>query len=385
MKIAIATIFRGNHNYGGMLQAYALQRKIKDLVPKSYEVKTLNYQSAHNPLYPSLLSRCRQYSLTQIIEKFMMTRIERKTYLIADKLKVRHELFNQFSSEYISQSTLYNVDDIDKIAQDFDVLICGSDQIWNPNVINRVLLGDLGSNNQMHLISYAASIGRTILSDYEKGYYIPRLNKFEKISVRENSAKKILDELNIEQTVDVVLDPTMLLEYGDWNRITSERLIEVPYVLLYSFSDCRLKHQLVEYYKKMGLKVFYIPYAKQKYNTFDGKCKMIPLWDIGPREFLSLIKYANVVYTDSFHGTVFSILFNKEFYVYNRNKGNSRTSMNSRIYDLLKTLGLETQLLTNKGFDFSNRQKIEYDTVNRVIKKYRNASLDWLKNALIYD
>ena len=71
--------------------------------------------------------------------------------------------------------------------------------------------------------------------------------------------------------------------------------------------------------------------------------------------------------------------------MYNRNKGNSRTSMNSRIYDLLKTLGLETQLLTNKGFDFSNRQKIEYDTVNRVIKKYRNASLDWLKNALIYD
>lgn len=385
MKIAIATIFRGNHNYGGMLQAYALQRKIKDLVPLNYEVQTLNLAPIRNPLYPSLLSRCRQYSLTQIMEKIMMTRIERKTYLIADKLKVRHDLFYQFSSEYISQSVLYKVDDIDKIAQDFDLLICGSDQIWNPNVVNRVLIGDLEGNNQIRLISYAASIGRSMLSKYEKEYYIPRLKRFEKVSVRENSAKKILDELDIERTVDVVLDPTMLLGYDDWDRMTSGRIIETPYVLLYSFSDYRFKHQLVEYYNKKGIQVFYIPYAKQKYNTFDGKCKMIPLWDVGPREFLSLIKYADVVYTDSFHGTVFSILFNKEFYVYNRSNGNRRTSMNSRISDLLKTFGLEEQLQSSEELDFSNRRSIEYNVINYKLRKSREFSIDWLKKALIYD
>lgn len=375
MKIGITTIFPGNINYGGMLQAYALPYAIKQIGGDKICVEQINFEYTGNPLYPNLLSRCKQYSLRQIVAKVKEMRISKKTYLISDKLKKRISLFENFRSKYIPQSTLYKVNEHEKIGKDYDVLITGSDQVWNPNVVRDVFMFDFPTGARK--IAYAASIARASLCSEEKKYMLPRIGKFDFIGVRELSAKNILVSEGIDS--NVVLDPTMLLTQGEWNEVVSPRLISEKYVLLYSFSDCCLKKQIGEYYASKNIKVAQIPYVKMCFNPYDGKSTFEKMWDVGPSEFLSLVKYAEHVYTDSFHGTVFSILFHKQFTVFERAHKAGKVSMNSRITDLLKTFGLSDRLSNDA---LLTSQNIDYNQVEPILCKLRKESKDWLVNSI---
>jgi len=371
MKIGILTIFTNNHNYGGMLQAYALQRVIRNM---GYDAVTINHRYGKNPIYPNLLARCRQYSFSQIISKIREKRLERRGGdLIADKLTKRNKLFATFSKEYIVQSKMYY--NAEAIGNDYQILLVGSDQVWNPNVICPLLMLDIPTKARK--VAYAASIGRGVLTKREKTYMTPRIKAFNHVSVREQSAKVLLND--IECTV--VLDPTLLLDKKQWEEITAERIIAAPYVLMYSFSDCHMKSEIKHYWEQQGRKVIFIPYAKQAYNEFDSHCDMEPMWYVGPREFLSLVRYADHIYTDSFHGMVFSILFEREFTVYERNRrSGSKVSMNSRIYDLLETFGLQNRL--SRANFVNPNGAIDYKIVTNLLKTKRAESIIWLKNAL---
>lgn len=375
MKIGITTIFPGNINYGGMLQAYALPYAINRIGGGKRHVEQINFEYTGNPLYPTLLSRCKQYSLKQIVAKVKEVRMAKKTYLISDNLKKRILLFEKFRSDNIPQSRLYKRDEHDKIGKDYDVLITGSDQIWNPNVVRDVFMFDFPTMAKK--ISYAASIARISLSSEEKKYMLPRIGKFNHIGVREQSAKKILHSQGIESTV--VLDPTMLLTQEEWSKVVSPRLISEKYVLLYSFSDCCLKKQIEEYYASKNIKVAQIPYVKMCFNPYDGKNTFEKMWDVGPSEFLSLVKYAEHVYTDSFHGTVFSILFHKQFTVFERAHKAGKVSMSSRITDLLKTFRLSDRLSNDA---LLTSQNIDYNQIEPILYKLRKESNDWLANSI---
>lgn len=376
MKVAICTIFHRNYNYGGMLQAFALQYKLKQM---GFDAYTVNYDNGANPIYPSLFSRCKQYTLKQLFAKLRNVYIERKTYLISEHLDKRIELFTQFALENISQTKIYTDATCDELGRSFDVFICGSDQIWNPNVVSKFYLCDFETSSDVIKIAYAASIGRDNLTQRESQFMIPYLNNYTAIAVREKSARSILKQNNVNKPIEVVLDPTFLLTMNQWDDICSSRIILEPYVLMYSFSNCFLKTYIMEYYKKRSYRVVFIPYAKQKYNAFDRDCQMEPMWEIGPAEFLSLIKYADYVYTDSFHAVVFSIIFNKQFYVYERStKG--QTSMNSRIYDLLDLFDLNGRLI--RATEIPENNYIAYDSVNEKVQEMRIYSVDWLQQVL---
>ena len=264
MKIGITTIFRGNTNYGGMLQAFALVQAIKNL--GFHNVEQINFEYNRNPIYPSLLSRCSQYSIRQIIAKMMELSVERKYSLIEDKLNKRLSLFEQFLDTQIPKSKLYKANNHAQIGKDYDVLITGSDQVWNPNVVRDVFVFDFPTEAKK--IAYAASIARNALSKKEKAYMLPRIAKFDHIGMREKTGKNILAREGISSSV--VLDPTMLLDSKQWNRVTSPRLINGKYVLIYSFSDCKQKNNILDFYKKQGIQTVLIPYAKMKYNSYDG-------------------------------------------------------------------------------------------------------------------
>ena len=372
MRVGILTIFSGNYNYGGMLQAYALNKVINSM---GYDAYTVNFEYGTNPLYPTMVSRCKQYSLPQIIKKFIEIRLEKKTYLIADKLQKRKSFFRKFSHDYIKQTEMYS--DYTKIGHDFDVLVVGSDQVWNPNMMRRPLILDIPTTSKK--ISYASSIGRSDLSEYERSYIFPLLEDFDNIGVREQSLEEILDEAGIKSTT--VLDPTLLISKDAWSNIANCRMIENPYVLIYSFSKCEFKTDISEYWKLKGRQVVYIPYAKQSYNKYDCIDDVAtPLFDVGPKEFLSLIKYADHIYTDSFHGSVFSILFERQFSVFERSGKNNKVSMNSRIYDLLNDFGLYERMLKN---DIKKELKvIDYTIVTPILERKREKSLKWLYAAL---
>lgn len=378
MEIAIFTIFNGNNNYGGMLQAYALQHIINTL---GYNCKQVIFESTNNVIYTSKIRRCKQYSIQEIIKKVFENIVERKTFLITDKIKTRLVLFDNFRKNVVCCSKkIYSLANIDDLCNDFDIFVVGSDQVWNPNVVNKFFFLDFKTTTQTK-IAYAASIGRSHLSKYETSFFRKYLNTFDFISVREKSAKLLLEQCNIIVPVSVTLDPTMLLTKEEWNTISVRRIIQDKYVLFYAFSYCSFHAQINEYYTRKGLKVVFIPYVKQKYNAFDNKLKFEPIWDVGPSEFLSLIKYAEYVITDSFHGTVFSIIYNRQFFVFKRDLDKNKTSKNARLNDLLSVFSLKNRLIMDVQ-DIQSSKQINYSLINATLETQKAKSIKWLSDAL---
>lgn len=377
-NIGICTLFHKNYNYGGILQGYAL---LKSIETSGHEVSLISYDMNHsvNPIYPTLLSRCIQYSPKEILAKIcevFSSKLHRDT---TGLLSSRIRMFDKFISDNIKHTKLVNDNNIKDLTNQYDAFVCGSDQVWNPNAVRRLFLLTIEMDNDVKRISYAASISRDKLSRHEKEIMIPAINDFDFVSVRENTAANILAQSGIKN-VKVVIDPTMLLTKDDWNKICTPKMVDKPYVFVYSFSDCPFKDELVNHCKRKGMEVYFLPYAKQQYNGYDGKTTMLPIWDAGPAEFLSLIRYAEFVYTDSFHGSVFSMIFNRDFAVYERD-GKGKTSKNSRIYDLLADFRLEKRMI-HSDFDSILNVPIDYTTVNAIMDKKRRESMEWLQNAI---
>ncbi len=370
IRIALATL--QEMNYGSRLQNYALQHVIEKKT--NTPVESLCYVKGISPLYPNYISRCRQYSFIEIIKKFTQLFGEKVFSKQTEKLlRNRIKKFDDFIINYIHCSKLLRVEDRLEWKDKYDLLIIGSDQVWNPNVIDDVYVGE--GTGIKRIISYAASIGREYVSDYEANYIVGHIEKMDAISVREQSAKRILENAGLRKSVEVVVDPTMLLTREDWDEVAAQRVIKEPYVFVYSFSDCKFKQTIVDFFAAKGIKVYFIPYAKRVWNSYDGKSPMEPLYDVGPREFLSLIKNAEMVFTDSFHGAVLSIIFNKPFYVFERNK-KGKTSMNTRLSDLLTSFGLNCRLI--KTMPVNVYQEINYSEINKQLEERREKSLHWL-------
>ena len=378
-KIAILTIFQGNYNYGGMLQAYALSYIINRL---GYNACQIIFDGGENPIYPSKIQQLRQYSILEIFSKFLEKWVEKKTYLIADNLRIRKSLFDKFEKENIFVSNKYDIESINHLGQDFEIFIVGSDQVWNPNVVNRFYLLDFPVYANAKRLSYAASIGRGFINKYEGECFKKYLDSFDAISVREDSAKALLEKAEVKVSIKIVLDPTMLLSTEEWNQVCSERMIKEKYVLLYSFSNCLFQNELKDFYTSLGYQIIFIPYVKQKYNKFDGISPLRPMWNVGPAEFLSLIRYADVVVTDSFHGAVFSIMYNRTFYVFNRDNVKAKTSKNVRLCDLLNLYGLSDRMIENVENLKKLNDNINYVSINQKRIMFADESIKWLQQSL---
>lgn len=381
MKTGILTIFNGNYNYGGMLQAYALAKVCNDM---GYTACQVRFNGGTNIIYSSRLQQCKQYSFFEIISKFREKLLEKKGRNIIDvKLKGRKNLFDKFVQNYIPLSEkYYSISSKNELVQDFDAFVVGSDQVWNPNVVNAFYVLDFPLQKKARKISYAASIGRGYLSKHESSVLKKYLDDFDFISVREASAKELLEKANVVVPIKTVLDPTMLLDRESWMSICADRIIKEKYILLYSFSNCPFQEELKEYYGSMGYKVVYIPYAKQTYNGYDEKSPFTPMWNIGPSEFLSLISYADYIITDSFHGAVFSIIFNRQFFVFNRDSNKAKTSKNARLVDLLTNFNLSDRIIGCVEELKSKKESISYLKINQIRAEYGKQSLEWLKKAL---
>ena len=294
-------------------------------------------------------------------------------------------LFDKFEAEHIKVSRTYSISNINQLGMDYDAYVVGSDQVWNPNVANRFYVLDFPIKANALRISYAASIGRGYISRYEGKCMKPYLDEFDRISVREESAKLLLEKASVRLPITTVLDPTMLLSCDEWAEVCAERLIMQKYVLMYAFSDCKFKDDLYKNYKALGYEVVYIPYVKQRYNLFDGKTQMKAIWDVGPSEFLSLIRFADVVITDSFHGAVFSMIFNMDSAVFQRDNAKAKTSKNVRLTDLLHLFSLERRIITSMSDIRQDGTSIDYDKVNSALARSVKFSKDWLKSALNND
>lgn len=371
MKVLIITWMKYN-NYGTVLQAYALQKKIKKL---GYEAKTLDDHGVGFDLIDK--KKTKFLIILTLLYTIIRYPFNRKNRKKTKSIKQNVNVFDTFKENYIDIE--YNLDDKRYLNNHYQVFIAGSDQIWSPlkTIFSKHYYLDF-VDQQNSKISYAPSTGQSVCSDEFKKIIKPLLSDFEYISVREQQGKKILNSIT-DKEINVVLDPTLLLTNHDWDEITAQKIIKNDYVFAYFLGENSWYNDYLEIIKeKYNLKIFVL---KNDSNIYlDGK---IYKKEIEPSEFLSLIKYAKYVITDSFHGSIFSLIFEKEFACLKRFEDNNAiNNQNSRLYNLFKIINLEERFIDkNNQVNLFDKQ-IDYKKVNKYLKNEIDSSELYLSNAL---
>lgn len=385
MKIGILTLFHDNYNWGGVLQGYAL----KTLLEKRYintKADILIYKNGSNVIYGNKIIQAMQYSPREIAEKLKKNITSKKSISADGYLQERKKLFKEFMNEYTTNKKIYDDISLVEAANEYDCLISGSDQVWNPNVGKAGFFQTMISSQKCKKISYAASIARDYLSKYERKKMLPYIRDFDAISVREQTAKVFLDDyFNRKVEVNEVLDPVLMLSENEWKLISSKSKKEYGgnYAVAFFFSDSlEYRKEIKKYCDKKELKLYYIAFAKNEFNEADLIGEGEKLFDVGPYEFVNLFCNAKYIFTDSFHGCVFSIIFQKKFCVFERDK-NNKVSKNSRLHDLMRKFELYGQLVEKiEDIEDTIDNEIDYDKIEDLRKMYQDKSFQFLDDNL---
>lgn len=365
MKTATIT-FHGVHNYGSMLQAYALQQTV---IKEIGHNEIINFRSKIQKKRNNIITK--RWGFGPILKDF--TRI-----LFYNSLKKKYDCFERFLSEYLVLSKEYNnLEELEQANLNYDIFISGSDQIWNPNPEDFSMAFLLPFVKGCKKISYAASLGpRSKFKKDLRGEYSRLLNSFEAISVREEGSKQVLENLLPDKSISIVNDPVFLLRKEQWEKlIDKEPMVKGDYLFFYTlFADAEMIRIVKEFSKRMQIPVIISNFT----NFYDLTSGFKKKFDCGPLEFLNLIYHANFVCTSSFHGTALSMLLNKEFVAI-------RGMHDNRISSILKQMNLTDRSIDTCA-EILNKIKanrIDYDLVNRMIESYREVGIQFLKENLL--
>lgn len=378
MKIGVITFWSSQDNYGQILQCYALQFFLKS---RGYEVILIRYE-------PNSKEKTKFYLLDKFIKLFSLRHIV--SYVKYRKDLVAYERFLKSNPRYFDEFRLRNISMSEKIYRgfkdlwledwsSFDVLICGSDQIWsNSSVENlRSYYLNFGQIN-LKRIAYAASFGRDVLSK-EYSTLLPKLlSQIDCIGLRELSGVKLCKSAGRDDA-QLVCDPTLLLSGQDYiQALVGEKILETNTLFCYLLKWETLfpYEQLKAFVQEQKLHINFIPaHGIEKENYF------IPMPDLSIASWLQGIATAKYVVTNSFHGTVFSILLHRTFVSLPLVKGSS--GMNDRLFTLLSYLGLENRILTERSsIKKILEEPIDWSNVDLKLQEFRNKSINFLEMAL---
>lgn len=324
MKVGILTLHNAN-NYGAVLQAYALQTY---LLNSGIDVEIIDFT-------PNINSN-KNIAKRSYIRKLITYVSQPKAYF---DMKNKRKKFCEFrkSNFKLSGMTYYGDNHISKKPPLYDVYIVGSDQVWNMDITNGTESFFLDFVKDGRKLSYAASIGKDFLTENEKNCIEKYLGSFNAVSVREKTLVEILKE-NFSIDAMCVLDPVFLLDKSSWLSIETKIHLPQRYILCYMME---YSEDLVEHTRSVARQLKCLPiFISSVKREFTG----IKLRDLGPREFLYVMSNAQYVCTNSFHGTAFSIIFEKNFTVVKHSR------LNTRISSLLDRLGLNGRFLDSPNF-----------------------------------
>ena len=378
MKIGIVTQpLMGN--YGGLLQNYALQQVLIEL---GHTPITLDQKSWHLEGWKKFLQTSKAIIYNLLFGKKKLTYNQHEK-LINETLRYSHE----FVRKYIYSTQKVSKDQELKclcLKEELDAIIVGSDQVWRPLYAPHIEQSYLSfvEGMQIKRIAYAASFG---VDEWE---YTPEqtrqcrrlIKQFDSISVRENSGISLCKEfLGVE--AEHVLDPTMLLPTSNYCDIVNKGNTKAPQGELFAYildNNEEKKKQINNIARLTTLKPFFVNQAKEL--KFDIPCNIEEYTYPPVEQWLRSFRDAKYVVCDSFHGMVFSVIFNKNFIVLaNKKRGSSRFA------SLLKMLGLEDRLIGNDGVDNMIdvlTKPIEWDSVNEILNSRRVMSKKFLQRSL---
>lgn len=346
MKIGILT-FHTAHNYGAMLQTYALKITCEKL---GHETHVINY----TPKYIS--DQYRYFKPKKNIKSDILALMNLRGNVVKNKR------FEEFKNQYFDMRPF--------AAEEYDAILYGSDQIWNPNIaggFDSVFFAEHCVKARRH-VAYAASVGKQEFSEEEYRDFQRLVKNFDAVSVREESAARYLQPL-FNRPIEVTLDPTLMTGKKDWEGVMVCPNRRDKYILIYEvalFPETLAVAKALS--EQTGFPIVRILYTRTKlqygYQTMN---------DLGPCEFLGWIRNAEYVVTSSFHGTAFSLLFGKNFYTIPHH------SYASRMTDLLAKLNLSDRLvhsLPEKIVD------VDYDKVEKKLMEEREKSLAFIKKSI---
>ena len=383
-RIGIITHYHKSTNSGGNLQAYAL---CEILLAQGCNVEQVSYLGKQ--ISKSTFKRVFSGGLTSFFQKcvrygkkllcFPFVRAESKKLNLYSR---RQSAFAHFNGNIIPHSDkVYRDTDIADCLTNYDCFITGSDQVWNVDGYDSVYFLDFVPSDKIKM-SYAASIARDGLTDEQKEIFRKSLADYKAVSVREKSAEKLLEGLS-PVGVQTVLDPTLLLAKEDWDKVCADRVIEDAYVFCYFLGDNRKERQIAKKFAgEKGLKLVALPHTagiKLKDRKFGDE----RLYDVSPEQFLSLIKHAAYVFTDSFHAVVFSNIYQKQYFVFNRSK---RGEMSSRIVDVTGLFDQQDRFCAGKEREklsyITSLADIDYTKEKPIFEQRKKESIEFLKKNL---
>lgn len=374
MKIATMTWF-SNQNYGTLLQAYALQDYLKNTF--GADAKLIKYRPDESKYLQSFGKKTEHlfYKLCEHAKKhFEPKKISLEDEITEKYPELKSERDKNFNS-FLSKIDFFD-GDIDTASDKFDIFICGSDQIWNPQIIDKNFYLDFVDGKKK--ISYAASMGINYIPDYAKKHLAGYLKDFDAISLRESDCRVELEKISGKK-ISVVCDPTFLLSDEEWRKIADKtRVPNGKYILSYFLGDGEENAFAYNAADKLNIKNFILPTTVRMFEKSDKENYTVP-----PADFLALEDNSEFIITDSFHAICFAIIFKKDFCVVRKHKKSNPFNQNSRILHLLSITGLSDRLADNES-DIKKlfENHIDYDAVYEKLNPFIEQSKQFLKNQI---
>ena len=358
--------FHASHNYGSVLQAYALSKQLQLM---GYETEFINLRPQS------------QKDAYQIITGRGIHRAFH--YLLYPALKKRYNHYERFINQVlpITKKEYTSTAALCEEQFNYDAYVCGGDQIWNPTCPDfetAYYLQFLPENSIAKKISYSPSFGKTEFDDGTLANIARWVQRFDYISVREQRGADLIQCVS-GRTVKTVCDPVLLLDKTEWERLAVQPKYKKPYILVYFLENNHGSRDLIDYlHRTLGYDVVLLneyirDYVKPYHKAFSAS----------PEEFIGLFMNASFIYTNSFHGTAFATIFEKPFIsAIAVDQENVANNNDSRKIDYLKRIGLEDRLYRSGIPTRKYLTNIDYTKPKEEIDRFRKESMDYLKYAL---
>lgn len=349
-------------NFGSGLQAFALQKLISDL---GFDARLINYR---NPRFDN--TKCWKL----LFKKILHNTIGILSKIVSEKTNIGNTA--RFQETYLRQTKRFTEESqLQQIVKGYYCLVYGSDQIWAPNVYNPIYMGCYAPLG-VRKVSYAASIGLNDIQPDLAEVYRKNLSSFTSVAVREDEGQQLLrDKCNVCSLV--VLDPTLMVDAAIYRKMLKPVLgVSGKFIFCYFLNkEHAYRARVEEYARRRNLRIIGCS------DRLKDAEWMTLLNNLGADQFLWLVENSEVIFTDSYHGSIFSLLFHKNFWTFVRFSEDSPICQNSRIRQLQKYFEIGHRIVSPTS-NINDENLIFYDLFEARLAKLREKSMEYIKNAL---
>lgn len=380
-KIGCVIAYKKNHtNYGTSLVGYALVKKMQQL---GYDVEIINYvkRLSFSEKIVIAINQFRVQGIKLFLKRFE-SRPTCQAYVEGIKTRTKsveaykHNKLIPLFHDYVGYKSLVEG------SRKYDAVVVGSDQVWLPHGLKTKFFNLLFVDDDVRKISYASSFGVSEIPSFQKRDTAHYLNRFYRVSVREQKGKKIVDTLS-KNKATVVADPTLLLNADDWSNEVKDAKVDTsaPYIFCYFLGvNPDAREAANELKAQTGMKIIALRHMDEFVESDEQFGDEAP-YAVDPNDFVKYIKDAEYVLTDSFHCSAFSIQFHKKFMTFYRFAIGAKGGRNSRIDSLFNVLGIPRDHIYQGNVQNVNKP-IEWNVVEERLQAFRNDSVEYLKSSL---